>query len=73
MIKVTPQVVDKFVLLALTTNKRHPERSEGPPEFGYIFVKLRSFATLRMTYLGSYHKCPICIKTTCSQFTKKRH
>ncbi|MCX7115083.1 MAG: hypothetical protein NTW08_04175 [Gammaproteobacteria bacterium] len=31
---VTPQVVDKFVLLALTTNKRHPERSEGPPEFG---------------------------------------
>jgi hypothetical protein len=51
---VTPQVVDKFVFLLSIMDKRHPERSEGSPDFGSIFDKLRSFATLRMTYLGSY-------------------
>jgi hypothetical protein len=32
--KVTPQVVDKFVFDLIKLNRRHPERSEGSPEFG---------------------------------------
>jgi hypothetical protein len=48
--------VDKFGFSLTKTYLRHPERSEGSPEFGSVPGSLRSFATLRMTYLGSYHK-----------------
>jgi len=34
--------------------ERHPERSEGSPEYGFDLLILRSFATLRMTYLGCW-------------------
>jgi hypothetical protein len=54
IIEVTPQVVDKFGFSLTKTYLRHPERSEGSPEFGSVPGSLRSFATLRMTYLGSY-------------------
>ncbi len=51
---VTPQVVDKFAFYSIKLNRRHPERSEGSPAFGTNQINLRSFATLRMTYLGCY-------------------
>ncbi|WP_222845441.1 hypothetical protein, partial [Legionella genomosp. 1] len=37
------------------TVSRHPERSEGSPESGSVLSSLRSFATLWMTYLGSFN------------------
>jgi hypothetical protein len=51
---VTPQVVDKFAFYSINLNPRHPERSEGTPEFGSNIVNLRSFTAFRMTNLGSY-------------------
>ena len=46
--------MDKFEFYSIKLNQRHPEHSEGSPRSGSIISRLRSFATLRMTYLGSY-------------------
>jgi len=38
-VKVTPQVVDKFVFNRFKLIQRHPERSEGSPELDKIYLR----------------------------------
>ena len=38
-VKVTPQVVDKFVFNRVKLIQRHPERSEGSPELDKTYLR----------------------------------